>query len=335
MKIVRILLIIAGLLVAALLIIPLFAPAKAEVQAEIVIRQEPAEIFPLVASFRDRAAWDPWATADTTAMVSITPKEGYVGSTYAWEGEQIGTGRMEVIAVDEPRSITSHLWFGAVETPSLVEWTFEPVEGGTRVTWKFSQETGYPVERLAMMFGKIFLKQSFNHGLENLKILLESMPSPEMMVNNMKVESLPQMTAMMASGGGTPQTISRELGKLYGMIMQEINLQKLQMTGAPFTHYLDYDEATGFTHFLAGIPVARAGKASGIVYPKKYGNERALVTLHFGSYESMARTYRILEEYMDAQEMESKGEVMEFYLTDPDEEPDTARWRTRIAYILN
>jgi uncharacterized protein YndB with AHSA1/START domain len=182
MKIVRVLLIIAGMLLAALLIIPLFAPATAEVQAETVIHRKPGEIFPLVASFAGRQTWDPWATADTTTKVTVRSRPEYVGSTYAWKGEQIGSGHMEVIAVEEPRSITSHLWFGEVETPSLVEWTFTPVDGGTLVTWKFSQETGYPVERLAMMFGKVFLRQSFEHGLQNLKNLVESMPAPGLRV---------------------------------------------------------------------------------------------------------------------------------------------------------
>jgi hypothetical protein len=174
MKIVRILLIISGLLLAALLIIPLFAPSTAEVQAEIVILNDPAEIFPMVASFKNRELWDPWATTDTTTTVTVNSRPEFVGSTYAWEGEHIGNGHMEVIAVDEPRSITSHLWFGEMDAPSLVAWTFEPVEGGTLVTWLFSQETGYPVERLAMMFGKIFLKKSFDQGLHNLKELVES-----------------------------------------------------------------------------------------------------------------------------------------------------------------
>ncbi len=187
MKIVRILLIIAGLLLAAVFIIPLFSPATAEVGAETVIDRDPAVIFPMVASFEHRELWDPWATSDTTTVVSIMPVTGFVGSTYSWEGEKIGTGRMQVIAVDPPRSITSHLWFGDLESPSTVEWTFEPVEGGTKVTWTFSQETGYPVERLAMMFGKVFLKQSFDHGLRNLKELMESMPPQGLMVDRIDV----------------------------------------------------------------------------------------------------------------------------------------------------
>lgn len=177
MKALRIILIIIGALVAAMFIIPLFAPATTVVSAETEIALEPSRIFPLVASFKQREAWDPWVAMDSTTRVTIDSKEGYLGSTYTWEGEKLGTGKMEVISVTGNKTIQSSLWFGDVEEPSLVEWRFDPVEGGTHVTWSFKEETAYPFERLGMMFGKIFLKQSFESGLARLKEFAESMPS--------------------------------------------------------------------------------------------------------------------------------------------------------------
>ncbi|MDF1574909.1 MAG: SRPBCC family protein [Bacteroidales bacterium] len=176
MKALRIILIIALVLAAAVLIVPLFSSATAEVSAETTIALQPEEIFPIVASFNSRYEWDPWYTQDSTADMRLEPAGGYVGSTYSWEGQRIGSGRMEVISVVENEYIESSLWFGEVEEPALVEWRFKPVDGGTHVTWSFSQETAYPIGRLGMMFGKIFLKQSFELGLANLKEWLETNP---------------------------------------------------------------------------------------------------------------------------------------------------------------
>jgi uncharacterized protein YndB with AHSA1/START domain len=174
MKALKVILIIIGILVAAMLIIPLFTPATAEVSAEIEIALEPAQIFPVVASFENREAWDPWVSQDATTRVKIDSKPGYVGSTYSWDGEKLGTGKMQVVSVKEDSYIKSSLWFGEVETPSLVEWSFRPTEGGSHVVWSFSQDTKYPVGRLGMIFGKIFLKQSFESGLASLKEYLEA-----------------------------------------------------------------------------------------------------------------------------------------------------------------
>ena len=192
--------IIVIVLLAAILIVPLFSPATTEVHAETTIELPASRIFPYVASFSDRTFWDPWLTQDSTAEATIESKAGHVGSTYAWQGEAVGTGRMEVITVKENQYIESHLWFGEAEEPARVEWSFESVEEGTRVGWSFTQETSYPIARLGMMFGKVFLKQSFDLGLSNLKELMESM---SLETGAITVVTLPGMNVLLADGGGT------------------------------------------------------------------------------------------------------------------------------------
>lgn len=179
MKALKIVLILIGILLAAMLIVPLFTPATAEVRAEIEIALDASQIFPAVASFENREIWDPWVSQDATTKVSIVSKPGYVGSTYNWDGEKLGKGKMQVVSVKEDSYIESSLWFGDVEVPSLVEWEFTPTDGGTHVVWSFSQETKYPVGRLGMIFGKIFLSRSFETGLASLKEYLEALPWPE------------------------------------------------------------------------------------------------------------------------------------------------------------
>lgn len=176
MKALKIIGIIIGVLVAAILIVPLFTPSPTVVKASVEIAFEPEQIFPFVASFENRDAWDPWLTTDSTAVAVIESKSGYVGSNYSWTGEMLGEGKMKVISVDENVHILSHLWFGDVKTPALVEWDFEQVDGGTQLVWTFTQETTYPFGKLGMMIGKTFLKKSFDSGLASLKELLEANP---------------------------------------------------------------------------------------------------------------------------------------------------------------
>ncbi len=175
-KTLRVVLIILAVIVAAILIIPLFSPSMVEVTAETEVDLKPSVIFPMLASFENREEWDPWVSTDTTAVVTIVPQPGYVGSTYTWDGQRLGTGKMEVVEVTENQHIEARLWFGDTETPSRVTWDLEPVDGGTRLVWSFSQETSYPMERLGMMFGKSFLQQSFEFGLQQLKVFLEANP---------------------------------------------------------------------------------------------------------------------------------------------------------------
>ncbi|MEN8201076.1 MAG: SRPBCC family protein [Bacteroidota bacterium] len=334
MKALKIILIIIGILLAAILIIPLFAPATAEVSAETEIALDPSQVFPAVASFKNRHLWDPWMTMDSTADAEIEPKSGFVGSTYSWQGEQVGTGRMEVISVKENQYIESSLWFGEVTEPSLVEWEFTPSDGGTHVVWSFSQKTKYPIGRLGMMFGKVFLKQSFETGLTNLKEYLEALPRPKSSLSSISVESQAAITAMVADGAGTMETIGQQLGELYGAIFTEIEKQQLQVTGPAFVHYLDYDEATGHSNYRAGFQVAANGKSAGGVESVSYPEMKIVKATHTGPYEEFTNSYEKMDAYIQENGLEVSGEAFEFYVTGIMTESDPAKWQTIIAFPL-
>jgi len=334
MKALKVILIIIGVLVAAILIVPLFSPATAEVSSETEIALEPAAIFPIVASFMDRYEWDPWMTQDSTADAKIEPASGYVGSTYSWEGEKVGTGRMEVISVKENKYIESSLWFGDVKTPSLVEWNFEPVTGGTRVVWSFSQETNYPFGRLGMMLGKVFLKQSFELGLANLKEFLESTPKKSSDLGSISVVPQEAFLALVADGAGTMETIGEQLGELYGLIYAEVEAQQLQVSGPAFVQYLDYDESTGHSNYRAGFQVSSAGKDAAKVVAVAYPEMKVVQAIHTGPYEEFTTSYGKLSDYVSSNSLELTGEAFEFYVTGMMQESDNSKWETLIAFPL-
>ena len=334
MKVLRVILIVVAVLVAAILIVPLFSPSTAQVSAQTDIMRDVSKIFPAVASFKGRALWDPWLTQDSTAEAAIESKAAYVGSTYAWKGEAIGTGRMEVISVRENEYIQSHLWFGEVAKPALVEWKFEAMDGATHVVWSFSQETSYPFERLGMMFGKIFLRHSFELGLANLKELIESMKEPSGPTGSISVATLPAMNVLLADDSGTMEEISEKLAEFYPLLFQTAGDQGLEVVGVPFVDYLDYDEETGFSNFRAGIQVSSPGSNAGRVRAESYPSVEAVQCIHRGSYESSAATYEALDAFIQEQGLEVAGNAMEYYQVSAATEQDPQQWLTLIAFPL-
>jgi hypothetical protein len=334
MKALKIIGIILGILIALILIVPLFSPGTAEVSSEIEIGLEPEQIFPSVASFENRTEWDPWLTTDSTATATIDSKPGYVGSTYAWKGDKVSFGSMEVISVKENEYIEAHLWFGGAEDHALVEWIFTPTDGGTMVTWSFEQATAYPFGRLGMMIGKVFLQQSFDLGLSNLKAHVEANPPSTSYLGPITVEPMAGFEALVARGAGTMEEMGGMLGNLYGTIFAEASKQQLEVSGAAFVHYLDYDEATDFSNFLAGIPVNKAGMSSGDVMAKSYPEVLAIQALHSGPYEKFAESYAELESYIYEINLDVTGEGLEIYKVGMNDDPDPANWQTQLIFPL-
>ena len=335
MKALKIIGIIVGVLVAAILIVPLFAPSPAVVKASTEIALQPEQIFPSVASFEGRDLWDPWLSADSTAVAKIESKQAYVGSSYSWQGVAVGTGRMEVISVVENEYIESHLWFGDVESPATVEWTFEQVDGGTSVVWSFTQETKYPFGRLGMIFGKMFLTQSFETGLSQLKELMESNPPAKAScLGPISIEMQPAFEAMVAKASGTMEEMGAVLGEYYGLIFSEAGKQKLEFSGPSFVHYLDYDEATGMSNYLPGVQVKSAGKTAGKVEAVSYPEMKVLRALHTGPYDKFMESYSLLSKYIEDKGLEVSGEAFEFYQVSAQEDPNPENWKTVIAFPI-
>ena len=334
MKALKIIGIIVGVLVAAILIVPLFVSSPAVVKAQIEIALEPEQIFPSVASYSNRPAWDPWLTADSTAEAKIESKTTYVGSSYTWEGIAVGTGRMEVISVRENEYIESHLWFRTVDEPALVEWTFHQVDGGTQLVWTFTQDTKYPMGKLGMMIGKVFLEKSFNTGLAQLKELMESDPPKLSCLGPISVEVQVAFDAMVTEGAGTMEEIGSALGELYGLVYGEVGKQQLEMAGPAFVHYLDYDDATAFSNYQPGVPVKVAGTKSGKVRPVSYPEMKVVSAVHTGPYEKFMESYEALGAYIESNGLEIEGSAFEFYIVNAQAEADPKKWQTIIAFPL-
>jgi hypothetical protein len=102
MNFLKVLLIILLVIAGLLLVIPAFLPGEATVSAQTEIALSQELVFHQTARYADRAEWDPWLSMEPDAKVTIRSQPRYVGSTYAWEGDQIGTGKMRVDSVHYP-----------------------------------------------------------------------------------------------------------------------------------------------------------------------------------------------------------------------------------------
>lgn len=334
MKALKIIGIIVAVLVAALLIIPLFSPATVVVSSEKTIELAPEQVFPTLATFANREAWDPWVAKDSTVRVTIESDPGFVGSTYEWEGEEVGSGKMEVISVEEPGYISSHIWFMGAEDPAHVEWNLEDLDGATNAVWSFTTDVTYPFGRLGMMIGKGFLKKDFEAGLSNLKSYLEANPPKVSLLGPITNEVQKPFEALVAKGAGTMEEMAQSIGQLYGMVMAEVEKQGLEMAGPAFIHYLDYDEETGFANFLAGVQVNKPGRDAGEVKAASYDEMNVVQGLHTGPYEKFEESYIQLGMHVSENALDVTGEAFEFYIVDMREVDDPSKYQTIIAFPL-
>ena len=302
-------------IILLILIIALFLPKTVTVSSETIINQPASMVFHQSATFQDRAKWDPWMKLDPTATSELFYNEDYVGSWYTWKGDKMESGTIRIDSVHFPDYIASSIVFGDKPSKSLIEWTFKG-EDTTWVNWSFTTETTYPVNRVMMQILRNQLQSNFNEGIANFKSHLEAMPARMSRMTPVKKDTIPAMTALEAMGKASMETIGEKMGELYAALMKEIQKQKLQITGALYSRYSEFNE-DGTITFYAGMQVDKLGKSAKMVKAVQFPAMNVLQAKHYGPYDELHYSHEQLKTYAAANQFALADETWEFYLNDP------------------
>jgi effector-binding domain-containing protein len=123
------------------------------------------------------------------------------------------------------------------------------------------------------------------------------------------------------------QEISSWMGSAFGQVWSFMTASGLVPTGPPFSRYLSIE---GEFDLEAGFPVAHKPDA---VYPVEASELPACLaamTTHVGPYDTISEAYEALQKWAAENDYVPQGAFWESYLTDPGEEPDPAKWQTRV-----
>ena len=126
-----------------------------------------------------------------------------------------------------------------------------------------------------------------------------------------------------------PQFFQRALGQVSGAMQA----QGIQPAGAPFALYFGMPGET--IEVEAGFPVQKPVSDAGPVHPGKLPGGKCAHGMHIGPYDTMKETYGQLMKWVGAQQLTPHQEMWEVYLSDPQREPDSKKWRTEIFWPVD
>lgn len=154
-------------------------PSRVHVERSIVISAPPADIFSLVSDLNEWEAWSPWAQMDPNMELAISGAGE--GQTMRWHSEEpmVGDGSQEIIALESPNYVNTHLDFGDRGVADAA-FTLTPEAEGTLVSWSLDTDmrAGVPtlLQPISTYFGFLMdgmIGQDYEAGLANLKALVE------------------------------------------------------------------------------------------------------------------------------------------------------------------
>ncbi|MFM1876104.1 MAG: hypothetical protein RL266_1841 [Bacteroidota bacterium] len=332
MKALKVIGIILLVLVGAYVVAALVAPSVLKVEKTIVVNVSPDQVYPHVACFKNWEPWNPWDAMDTTNTNEFSEQACGVGSWYTWKGKKTGEGRQDVLEARDNEYIKCSLVFGMDPTPQTSEWFFEAVDGGTKVTWNFIGTEASFFQKPMNLMGEYFLGEAYTSGLAALKEVAEASPAQATPSFDIQTIELGATNYLLVSGDVKPQDIAMYYTENFGKIMAYMEQKKAAMAGYPTGLYFNWTDT--LAQMAAAIPVAAEVAGTDIIEFRQYPAGKALLIEHYGNYDEVGPAHYAIEAYSNSNGVNLVGYAIEQYVTDPESEPDTSKWLTRIVYPI-
>ncbi len=317
-------------LIALLLIMAYLLPRHYMVQRDILIKANSDAIFSMACDFNNWGHWTPWALdADPTATDEVIGG-CEAGAVYRWEGDDMGQGEMKIVEVAEGALIRWEVGFDDNAYKMDMLMTFEPEGEEYVVTWTAEGDLGYnPLFRYYGLMIDSRVGADLEKGLEQLKSFCEENFSyPGMEIS--KVTSYPAVSAMDSV---SVMGIEPFLATYYPMLYLYATRMNANIIGPPYAIYYNWDPE-GMILVEAGIPLDQTIEGEGDLEATMSPGGKVVKASFFGPYEDVGPTHDAIAKFIELMRLEYAGPPWEMYITDPMQEPDTAKWETVICYPI-
>jgi hypothetical protein len=149
-------------------------PSTWKVQRTLSVSAAPAEIYPLIANFKDGwPRWNPFGPRmDPEVQMTYSGPESGVGATQTFVGGQLGSGTMKIVEASPETGVVYVLEGGAVRIKGTIALAANAT--GTLITWTDEGDMGgNPLMHYAAMMAGKMSGAPMEQGLRDLQTSAE------------------------------------------------------------------------------------------------------------------------------------------------------------------
>ncbi len=289
------------------------------IEKSIVIDVPESQVRSAVGDFNEWPKWSPWLCMEPDARLNFVGTPLQVGHGYDWEGELVGSGKMEIEKVGQNFEMDLEFFkpFKSKGNKVLMEITPQS-ESSTKVTWHMDSKLPFFLFFMVDMM-KTMIGMDYSRGLKMLKAYLET-GSVNSHIEINGVVDFAGCEFVGVQGQGKMEQLGKEFESTLPQAHCLATDNNLEMIGGPGTLYDDTNLKTQECVFTSLIPVKRSTELAGGVAGKLLPSKAVKVT-HRGSYDFLGNGWSAAMSYQRSKKLKQlkKQSPFEFYLNDPDE----------------
>jgi len=339
MKFIKPFLVFVFFVALSAVILSLLLPAKQKLEKSVTIQAPAAVIYEQLSKLENFNKWSVWSQQDSSTEYTLTGADGTVGAATAWTGDPAlsGEGKMEIMALEPGQKISHSIRFKKPKKAKATSvFSLKEANGATTVTWNFEMATPRPWNIFNLFYSMDKqMGRDFEKGLVALKQLTEAStgkaPAESFAVHPM---DFPATTFAVIRQEVKWPDITAFLSQHLPILYEEAAKNNIS-AGAATGLYFVWDEKNQQADMAAAIPVSAGTKMPhSIIRITGVDGSKAVYVNYTGAYDKMADAHMRLDKYLADNGLTQKQPVVEQYIYGPANEKDTAKWLTKIVYLV-
>nr|CAA6829411.1 MAG: Unknown protein [uncultured Thiotrichaceae bacterium] len=282
-----------------------------------IIKTSPEVAFEAVSDFKTWPEWTPWLAHERDCKIDYSDTTKTEGSWYSWNGKIIGAGKMTHDKFTAPNQIESRIEFlRPMRSKSDVYWKFNPVEGGTEVTWGMRGKMPFFFRWMAAKMDQ-WVGKDYEIGLNNLAMTLNDNSNAFDLSFDGLIES-PAQYYISTAFSGTFAELPNAMQKAYPELMAAVEDNELDVAGEPFTLYNKVNIKKDFLSCDIAVPVSNKTNIDGFTNAILPARTYSRTTLK-GDYTNLELAWHsaFSNLRMNKLRFHWKHPILERYITNP------------------
>ncbi|MCX6180874.1 MAG: SRPBCC family protein [Bacteroidetes bacterium] len=339
-KALKIIGILLGVIVLAVVVIGLIAPKEGLVERSISINAPVEMVKAEVSSFKSFTVWNPFDDQDSAVKQSMEGTDGTVGSKFIWDGPVTGTGHQTISAITDSMVSIDLVFTKPFESESKVYYKYAANGDSTKLTWGYTSHYGFVQSIVMMLFVDMdkMLGGEYEKGLASVKTIIEAKTALPKLYGGFEINeaTFPAQRYLAITDSIPMDSIMSFHKKTFATLGAELGKAKIQPTGNPVGVYFSWDMANKTTKLADAMPIDSAANITKIKKGKEWKSEasKALKMVYTGDYSKMEAAHKGFYQYMTEHKLTMGGMVIEEYVVNPMMEQDSSKWVTNIFYLV-
>ncbi|MER0382401.1 SRPBCC family protein [Vibrio vulnificus] len=274
------------------------------VSRSIYIDRKPEKVIDYISDFGTWAKWSPWLILEPKSEVTFSTFQQQPGAQYAWKGERIGAGKMELAHLYDHQLVFRLSYLKPFKGEAEVYFNVSPEQQGCRVEWQFQGKLPWYMFFFRQMFGAV-LGMDYARGLRMLKSAIET-GHVYSKLKDLGEKVVPQVHYIGVKDSATTDDVGHLMQRHFDNLEDYVAEYRVPVCGEIFNLYHSMSLKTGLFEFTTCIPVSYPIEAKGKFVAGTLPSMPVYAVEHQGEYQFLGNAWSFASSLTRAKKIKTR-----------------------------